>query len=87
MPRPTMYVYGRYGFACRVCGTRIVSHPQGRDIRYTAWCRQCQPEAGPRPRRWKPGRIAAFRAPETPTARWNGGVDSESAVSGFALDQ
>ena len=41
--RPTMFVYGRAGNPCRRCSTRILSAPQGRDIRSTAWCPKCQP--------------------------------------------
>ncbi len=41
--RPTMFVYARAGFPCRKCSTRILSAPQGRDIRSTAWCPKCQP--------------------------------------------
>lgn len=59
--RPSYYTYGKAGFPCRVCGTRIQSRPQGRDIRYTAWCPRCQPESGPPPRRWAPGALLGTR--------------------------
>ncbi|GIW12847.1 MAG: endonuclease VIII [Tepidiforma sp.] len=41
--RPEMYVYLRAGQPCRRCGTKILSAPQGVDIRLTAWCPRCQP--------------------------------------------
>jgi endonuclease-8 len=41
--RPSMYVYGRSGQPCRKCFSRILSAPQGLDIRRTAWCPVCQP--------------------------------------------
>ncbi len=42
--RPTMYAYMRGGQPCRRCYTRLLSEPQGEDIRHTAWCPKCQPE-------------------------------------------
>ncbi|MFN0146193.1 MAG: Fpg/Nei family DNA glycosylase [Dehalococcoidia bacterium] len=42
--RPTMYTYMRGGQPCRRCRTRLLSAPQGPDIRHTAWCPKCQPE-------------------------------------------
>lgn len=49
--RPSMWVYGRRGQACRRCGTRLRWAPQGRDIRDTIWCPRCQParEGDPAP--------------------------------------
>jgi endonuclease-8 len=41
--RPTMYVYKRQGFPCYRCHAKILSAPQGNDIRRTAWCPRCQP--------------------------------------------
>lgn len=41
--RPTMFVYTRAGQPCRRCFSRILSGPQGIDIRHTAWCPRCQP--------------------------------------------
>jgi endonuclease-8 len=43
--RPVMYAYGRAGKPCRRCDTIVRSAPQGQDIRQTAWCPRCQPEA------------------------------------------
>jgi endonuclease-8 len=43
VPRPSMFVYMRASLPCRKCFTRIRSAPQGRDIRSTAWCPNCQP--------------------------------------------
>jgi len=39
---PGNWAYGRAGLACRVCGTRIRSAPQGDDRRTTFWCPSCQ---------------------------------------------
>jgi hypothetical protein len=38
-----MYVYKRQGFPCYRCHAKILSAPQGNDIRRTAWCPRCQP--------------------------------------------
>ncbi len=35
-------VYRRAGRPCRVCGTRIRSHPQGDEVRMAYWCPGCQ---------------------------------------------
>ncbi len=43
--RPSMFAYMRAGQPCRRCHTRLRSAPQGGDIRQTAWCPKCQPEA------------------------------------------
>jgi endonuclease VIII len=43
--RPEMYVYARAGRPCYRCRTRLLSAPQGNDIRHTTWCPRCQPEA------------------------------------------
>jgi len=43
--RPKMYAYMRAGQPCMRCRTRLRSAPQGADIRQTAWCPKCQPEA------------------------------------------
>ena len=48
--RPSMFAYMRAGQPCRRCHTRLRSAPQGVDIRQTAWCPTCQPEA--------PGQVA-----------------------------
>jgi endonuclease VIII len=37
-----LWVYGRRGEACRVCGTTIASRKQGEDARITFWCPECQ---------------------------------------------
>jgi endonuclease-8 len=38
-----LWVYGRRGKPCRVCGTPIESRKQGIDARTSFWCPQCQP--------------------------------------------
>ena len=38
-----LWVYGRRGKPCRVCGTPIQSRKQGIDARTSFWCPQCQP--------------------------------------------
>jgi len=43
--RDRVYVYGRAGLPCRVCGTPIEMTPQGPDARLTYWCPTCQPES------------------------------------------
>jgi len=40
-----LWVYGRRGEACRVCGSAIESYKQGVEARTTFWCPQCQPMA------------------------------------------
>ena len=42
-PRARLWVYGRSGLACRVCGTAIASRRQGPHARSTYWCPHCQP--------------------------------------------
>jgi endonuclease VIII len=37
-----LWVYGRCGEACRVCGTAIASYKQGEEARTTFWCPSCQ---------------------------------------------
>lgn len=39
----TVWVYGRAGRPCRVCGTPIEVDHSGRDVRITYWCPTCQP--------------------------------------------
>lgn len=39
---PGRWAYGRSGQACRRCGSRIASRPQGEDQRTTYWCPGCQ---------------------------------------------
>lgn len=41
-PAANLYVYGRGGKPCRVCGTPIRSGKAGRDARLTYWCPNCQ---------------------------------------------
>lgn len=46
-PRERLWVYGRGGRRCRLCGTTIQSKKTGLDARRTYWCPACQP---PHPR-------------------------------------
>ena len=41
-PYARLFVYGRAGEPCRVCGTSIEVKRQGRDARKTYYCPQCQ---------------------------------------------
>lgn len=41
-PSERLWVYGRRGKACRVCGTAIESYKQGEEARTTFWCPSCQ---------------------------------------------
>jgi endonuclease-8 len=41
-PRITLWVYGRGGERCLVCGTAIRSRAAGADARLTYWCPHCQ---------------------------------------------
>ena len=41
-PAESVWVYGRAGDPCRVCGTPILSRMQGPDCRVTFWCPECQ---------------------------------------------
>ncbi len=41
-PSERLWVYGRRGEACRVCGTAIESYKQGEEARTTFWCPTCQ---------------------------------------------
>jgi endonuclease VIII len=41
-PSERLWVYGRRGAACRVCGTAIESYKQGEEARTTFWCPGCQ---------------------------------------------
>ena len=41
-PSEWLWVYGRRGEACRVCGTAIESYKQGEEARTTFWCPSCQ---------------------------------------------
>jgi endonuclease VIII len=41
-PRAKLFVYGRSGKACRVCGTAIEARKTGVDARLTYWCPRCQ---------------------------------------------
>ena len=41
-PREKLWVYGRGGKPCRICGTAIRSKQTGADARLTYWCPQCQ---------------------------------------------
>lgn len=42
-PRAKVFVYGRSGKPCRVCGHAIAAQKTGGDARLTYWCPQCQP--------------------------------------------
>ena len=42
-PNAKLYVYGRSGRACRICGTAIEARKTGMDARLTYWCPACQP--------------------------------------------
>lgn len=42
-PSERLWVYGRSGEPCLVCGTPIESRKQGLDARVTFWCPTCQP--------------------------------------------
>lgn len=41
-PAAALWVYGRGGDPCRVCGAAISSRRQGPDARATWWCAECQ---------------------------------------------
>jgi endonuclease VIII len=41
-PAERLWVYGRRGEACRVCGTGIESYQQGEEARTSFWCPNCQ---------------------------------------------
>ena len=41
-PSKGLWVYGRRGEACRVCGTAIESYRQGEEARTSFWCPNCQ---------------------------------------------
>ena len=43
-PDARLWVYGRGGKPCRVCGTAIERRVTGPDARSTYWCPRCQPE-------------------------------------------
>lgn len=43
-PLDRLWVYGRGGAPCRVCGTPIDYRKTGIDARGTYWCPKCQPE-------------------------------------------
>ena len=43
-PANALFVYGRSGKACRVCGTAIEARKTGADARLTYWCPKCQKE-------------------------------------------
>ena len=42
-PRDSLWVYGRGGKPCRVCGTLISTRKTGPYARLTYWCSRCQP--------------------------------------------
>lgn len=42
-PAARLWVYGRFGQACRICGTELSYAKQGVDARSTYWCAVCQP--------------------------------------------
>jgi endonuclease VIII len=41
-PGARLWVYGRTGRPCRVCGSPVSCRKQGRDARLTYWCPTCQ---------------------------------------------
>jgi len=41
-PTARLWVYGRAGERCRICGSAIVSRKQGPEVRTTFWCARCQ---------------------------------------------
>jgi endonuclease-8 len=43
-PSAKLFVYGRAGKRCRVCGTAIEMRKSGVHARSTYWCPRCQPE-------------------------------------------
>jgi len=47
-PRQKLWVYGRRGEPCHVCGTPIGSATQGEEARRTYWCPTCQAFEGTR---------------------------------------
>lgn len=47
-PGARLWVYGRAGRPCRICGGPISYAKQGSDVRSTYWCPACQPVAVPR---------------------------------------
>jgi endonuclease-8 len=42
-PAERLWVYGRRGLPCRICGTKIESKKHALDARVTFWCPSCQP--------------------------------------------
>ncbi|MEM1304398.1 MAG: DNA-formamidopyrimidine glycosylase family protein [Planctomycetota bacterium] len=44
-----LWVYGRRGDACYVCGATVLARRQGEAARNTFWCPRCQPGPGPTP--------------------------------------
>ena len=42
-PNAKLWVYGRKGDPCRLCGTPVERRSQGPDARATYWCPSCQP--------------------------------------------
>ena len=42
-PQDSLWVYGRHGAPCRLCGDPIRQRIQGPDARVTFWCQTCQP--------------------------------------------
>lgn len=47
-PAERLWVYGRRGLPCRVCGTRIEARKDKVDARVTFWCPKCQPVSAAR---------------------------------------
>jgi endonuclease-8 len=46
--RGDLFVYGRGGEPCLVCGAALASARLGRGVRPTTWCERCQPRPAPR---------------------------------------
>jgi endonuclease VIII len=45
-PRARLWVYGRNGRPCRICGAPVQARKRGPDSRLTYWCPRCQPPEG-----------------------------------------
>ncbi|MEN1681799.1 MAG: DNA-formamidopyrimidine glycosylase family protein [Planctomycetota bacterium] len=60
---PRLWVYGRRGDACLVCGGVIHMRRQGDAARSTYWCPACQPAAGEGERRFEGDETVRRRGP------------------------
>ena len=50
-PAERLWVYGRRGLPCRICGARIEAKKDKLDARVTFWCPKCQPMTDNSPQR------------------------------------